>query len=326
MTIPTLELNDGNTIPQLGYGVFLVPADDAERAVSEALKAGYRHIDTAAIYKNEEGVGAAIAKSGIPRDELFITTKLWNDRHDGDEPDRAIDESLEKLGLDAVDLYLVHWPTPANDNYVHAWEKMIGIRERGLARSIGVSNHLVPHLERLVADADTDDADTGGLYFLPYLLGERSPHWNPDARGAFVGIGRHHGRAHLMRAVLEGVALNLATCIGAFREAGATIDRVDAVGGGAASDAWLQIMADVWGVPVRRRSVVEEANSLGAAVVGAVGLGLVDSFAAARDLSEVTAEFTPDAARHDTYRARLARFDDAYGALAPWFAAHERRA
>ncbi|MEJ6555830.1 aldo/keto reductase [Microbacterium esteraromaticum] len=158
MTIPTLELNDGHTIPQLGYGVFLVPADDAERAVTEALEAGYRHIDTAAIYRNEEGVGAAIAKSGIPRDELFITTKLWNDRHDGDEPDKAIDESLEKLGLDAVDLYLVHWPTPANDNYVHAWQKMIGIRERGLARSIGVSNHLVPHLERLVAETGVTPA------------------------------------------------------------------------------------------------------------------------------------------------------------------------
>ncbi|MEV7633511.1 aldo/keto reductase [Microbacterium sp. NPDC089318] len=158
MTIPTLELNDGNTIPQLGYGVFLVPADEAERAVSEALEAGYRHIDTAAIYGNEEGVGAAIAKSGIPRDELFITTKLWNDRHDADEPDKAIDESLEKLGLDAVDLYLVHWPTPANDNYVHAWEKMIGIRERGLARSIGVSNHLVPHLERIVAETGVTPA------------------------------------------------------------------------------------------------------------------------------------------------------------------------
>jgi len=158
MTIPTLELNDGHTIPQLGYGVFLVPADDAERAVTEALEAGYRHIDTAAIYRNEEGVGAAIAKSGIPRDELFITTKLWNDRHDGDEPDKAIDESLEKLGLDAVDLYLVHWPTPADDNYVHAWQKMIGIRERGLARSIGVSNHLVPHLERLVAETGVTPA------------------------------------------------------------------------------------------------------------------------------------------------------------------------
>ena len=158
MTIPSLELNDGNSIPQLGFGVFLVPADEAERAVSEALEAGYRHIDTAAIYRNEEGVGAAIAKSGIPRDELYITTKLWNDRHDGDEPDRAIDESLTKLGLDAVDLYLVHWPTPANDNYAHAWEKMIGIRERGLTRSIGVSNHLVPHLDRIVAETGVTPA------------------------------------------------------------------------------------------------------------------------------------------------------------------------
>ncbi|MDR7233700.1 xylulokinase [Agrococcus sp. BE272] len=177
-------------------------------------------------------------------------------------------------------------------------------------------------LAELVAQADTDDAATGGLYFLPYLLGERAPRWNPDARGAFVGIGRHHGRAHLVRAVLEGVAFNLAVCIDAFRESGSTIDRIDAVGGGAASDAWLQIMADVWGVPVRRRSVVEEANSLGAAVVGAMGLGLVDSFAAARDLSEVTAEFVPDAGRHDQYRQRLGRFDEAYAALEPWFGAH----
>ncbi|MGQ7311523.1 aldo/keto reductase [Microbacterium arabinogalactanolyticum] len=150
MTTPTVEFNDGHSIPQLGYGVFKVPADEAERAVSQAFEAGYRHIDTAAIYGNEEGVGAAIAKSGIARSELFITTKLWNDRHHDDEPDKAIAESLEKLGLEQVDLYLVHWPTPAKDDYVHAWEKMIGIRERGLARSIGVSNHLVPHLERIV--------------------------------------------------------------------------------------------------------------------------------------------------------------------------------
>lgn len=154
MTIPALPLNDGRTIPQLGYGVFKVPAADAERAVSEALAAGYRHIDTAAIYGNEEGVGAAIAKSGIARDELYVTTKLWNDRHHGDEPDAAIRESLDKLGLDVVDLYLVHWPTPAKDDYVHAWEKLIGIRERGLARSIGVSNFLVPHLERIAAETD----------------------------------------------------------------------------------------------------------------------------------------------------------------------------
>lgn len=152
MTIPALPLNDGHRIPQLGYGVFKVPADDTERAVSEAFELGYRHIDTAAIYGNEEGVGAAIAASGIPRDELFITTKLWNDRHDGDEPDAAIAESLDKLGLGHVDLYLVHWPTPARDNYVHAWQKLIELREKGLTSSIGVSNFLVPHLERIVAE------------------------------------------------------------------------------------------------------------------------------------------------------------------------------
>ena len=152
MTIPTLQLLDGNRIPQVGYGVFKVPADDTRRAVLEAFELGYRHIDTAAIYGNEEGVGAAIAESGIPRDELFITTKLWNARHDGDEPRAALGESLDKLGLDAVDLYLVHWPTPARDNYVHAWERLIDLREQGLTRSIGVSNFLVPHLERIIAE------------------------------------------------------------------------------------------------------------------------------------------------------------------------------
>ncbi|WP_194421912.1 aldo/keto reductase [Microbacterium abyssi] len=158
MTIPLTTLNDGHTIPQLGYGVFLVPADDAERAVSEALEVGYRHIDTAAIYGNEEGVGAAIAKSGIARSELFITTKLWNDRHDGDEPDKAIAESLEKLGIEQVDLYLVHWPTPAKDNYVHAFAKLIELREQGLTRSIGVSNFLVEHLDRVVKETGVTPA------------------------------------------------------------------------------------------------------------------------------------------------------------------------
>ena len=151
MTIPTLTLNDGRTIPPLGYGVFKVPPQDTERAVSEALEIGYRHIDTAAIYRNEEGVGSAIAAAGIPRGELFVTTKLWNDRQAGTEPRAAIAESLERLGLDRVDLYLVHWPAPANDQYLNAWERMIEIREAGLTGSIGVSNHLVPHLERIVS-------------------------------------------------------------------------------------------------------------------------------------------------------------------------------
>ncbi|WP_431799284.1 aldo/keto reductase [Microbacterium kunmingense] len=151
MTIPTVTLNDGHEIPQLGYGVFLVPPEDTERAVSEALEIGYRHIDTAAIYRNEEGVGAAIAKSGIPRDELFITTKLWNDRQGGDEPLAAVDESLGKLGLHHVDLYLIHWPAPKRGTYVNAWEKLVAIREAGKARSIGVSNFHVSHLEEVIA-------------------------------------------------------------------------------------------------------------------------------------------------------------------------------
>ncbi|WP_029144635.1 aldo/keto reductase [Microbacterium luticocti] len=150
MSVPEITLNDGTRIPQLGYGTFKVPADDAQRAVSEALELGYRHIDTAAVYGNEQGVGAAIAASGIPRDELFVTTKLWNDRHDGDQPRAALGESLERLGLEQVDLYLIHWPTPAKDDYLHAWQRLIELRADGLARSIGVSNFLVPHLEKIV--------------------------------------------------------------------------------------------------------------------------------------------------------------------------------
>ncbi|MGW5446227.1 xylulokinase [Streptomyces asiaticus] len=174
--------------------------------------------------------------------------------------------------------------------------------------------------ERIVRTlADIEDADTTGLYFLPHLLGERSPYWNADARGAFVGLSRHHGPAHLARAVLEGVAFNLATCVDAFREAGHPVDRVDAIGGGAASDTWLRILADVWGASIRRRSIVEEANSLGAAVTAAVGSGLVDGFEAARGLSDVRAQFDPCADRHRDYTARHQEFLDAYRGLEPWF-------
>lgn len=167
-----------------------------------------------------------------------------------------------------------------------------------------------------VADVE---AASDGLFFLPHLLGERSPHWNPAAAGAFVGLSRQHQRPHLARAVLEGVAFNLATCLGAFREAGTTITRIDAIGGGAASSTWLQILADVWGVKIRRRSIVEEANSLGAAVTAAVGLGWID-FSAAGELSEVTAEFEPDPSRTADYADRHRIFQDAYVALEPWFA------
>ncbi|WAC66475.1 aldo/keto reductase [Agrococcus sp. SL85] len=140
MTISTLTLNDGRTIPQLGFGVFKVDPAETERIVTDALEAGYRHIDTAAIYGNEEGVGAALAKSGIARDELFVTTKLWNDRRGEAEARAALGESLEKLGLDRVDLYLIHWPTPANGSPVETWQTLASLRDEGLTTSIGVSN------------------------------------------------------------------------------------------------------------------------------------------------------------------------------------------
>jgi 2,5-diketo-D-gluconate reductase A len=153
-SVPTITLNDGNTIPQLGFGVFKVEPTETTRIVTDALEVGYRHIDTAAIYGNEEGVGQALASSGIDRSELFVTTKLWNDKQGTQSALDAFDESLEKLGLDYVDLYLIHWPSPANDKFVEAWKTLAQIRESGRARSIGVSNFLVPHLDRIITETD----------------------------------------------------------------------------------------------------------------------------------------------------------------------------
>jgi 2,5-diketo-D-gluconate reductase A len=153
-SVPTLELNDGRTIPQLGFGVFKVDPAETEKIVATALESGYRHIDTAAVYGNEEGVGKAIATSGIPRDELFITTKLWNNDQGTDSALAAIDTSLGKLGLDHVDLYLIHWPAPKIDRYLESWQALGQIQAQGKASSIGVSNFLVPHLERLLAETD----------------------------------------------------------------------------------------------------------------------------------------------------------------------------
>ncbi|GAA1851017.1 aldo/keto reductase [Microbacterium koreense] len=150
--VPRIALNSGYDIPQLGYGVFKVPPQETEKFVSEALEIGYRHIDTAAIYDNEEGVGAAIATSGIPRDEIFLTTKLWNDRQAGDEPRAALEESITKLGVDYVDLYLVHWPAPDNGQFVNAWRHLAALSEGDAIRSIGVSNFLPEHLEKIHAE------------------------------------------------------------------------------------------------------------------------------------------------------------------------------
>ncbi|MFO7691126.1 MAG: aldo/keto reductase, partial [Cryobacterium sp.] len=152
--VPTLTLNDGHTIPQLGFGVFKVEPDETTRIVSDALEVGYRHIDTAAIYGNEQGVGTALAGSGISRAELFITTKLWNDKQGTASAFDAFEASLEKLGLDYVDLYLIHWPAPANGRYVESWKTLEKIRESGRARSIGVSNFLEPHLDTLLQSTD----------------------------------------------------------------------------------------------------------------------------------------------------------------------------
>jgi 2,5-diketo-D-gluconate reductase A len=154
-SVPTLTLNDGNTIPQLGFGVFKVDPAQTERIVSDALEVGYRHIDTAAIYGNEEGVGKAIAASGIPRDELFITTKLYNNDQGTQSAFDAMALSLEKLGLEHVDLYLIHWPSPKQDRYVESWKALEQLKAQGKTRSIGVSNFLVHHLERVIAESGT---------------------------------------------------------------------------------------------------------------------------------------------------------------------------
>ena len=153
--IPTLTLNTGAEIPQLGFGVFKVPPQETVAAVGTALEAGYRSIDTAALYGNEGPVGEAIAASGIPRDELFVTTKLWNDKQAHDAALAAFEESLGLLGLDYVDLYLIHWPAPQADRYVEAWRTLEELRDEGRARAIGVSNFQPAHLRRLLDETDT---------------------------------------------------------------------------------------------------------------------------------------------------------------------------
>jgi len=155
MTVPQIELNDGNSIPQLGFGVFKVDPEETERIVTDALEVGYRHLDTAMIYGNEVGVGNAIKASGVPRNELFITTKLWNsDQGTGSARD-AMDLSLEKLGLDYVDLYLIHWPRPDLDLYLDTWLTMEQLKAEGKTRSIGVSNFHRPHLDKILAGSET---------------------------------------------------------------------------------------------------------------------------------------------------------------------------
>jgi len=152
--VPTLPMNDGRAIPQLGFGVFQIPQDETEVAVTTALQEGYRLIDTAQGYQNEEGVGAALAASDIPRDEVFVTTKLTNSEQGYDKTMAAFDASMAKLGLDVLDLFLIHWPLPMFDLYVETWRAFEKLQADGRIRSIGVSNFEIEHFERLAAETD----------------------------------------------------------------------------------------------------------------------------------------------------------------------------
>jgi xylulokinase len=173
--------------------------------------------------------------------------------------------------------------------------------------------------QALLARAAGVEAAAEGLFFLPYLMGERAPIWDAHVRAVFVGLSRHHGPAHLARAVLEGVAFNLYGTLQALGQTVRQIEAVEAVGGGARNDDWLRIMADIWGVPVRRRTIVDEANSLGAAVVGGTAVGLIDDWAAARALSSIDFEAVPDPVRHERAVADHERFVDTYERLRSWF-------
>src|ERR1700755_2806040 len=159
-TVPNLNLNDGHQIPQLGFGVFQIPPGDTAKSVIEALEVGYRHIDTAEMYRNERGVGEGIRAAGLDRDQVYITSKLNNGYHRPDDARRAFDQTLAELGYDYVDLFLIHWPLPTlyGGDFVSTWKVMEEFQRQGRARSIGVSNFQVPHLERLARETEVTPA------------------------------------------------------------------------------------------------------------------------------------------------------------------------
>ncbi|MGI9083772.1 MAG: aldo/keto reductase [Aeromicrobium sp.] len=196
MTVPTIDLNNGVSIPQLGFGVFQVPPEDTVGVVTQALDAGYRHIDTARIYRNEKGVGEAIAASSLSPDDIFVTTKLWNTDHGTDEVLEAFDGSMGRLGLDVLDLYLIHWPAPQQDRFVDTWKAFEKLHADGRVRAIGVSNFRVEDLQRLL-DLGLTVPVVNQIELHPYLTQDelRSFHdaheivteaWSPIAQGAVL--------------------------------------------------------------------------------------------------------------------------------------------
>ncbi|MFE9726710.1 aldo/keto reductase [Streptomyces sp. NPDC005794] len=209
-TVPTVTLNNGVTIPQLGFGVFQVPDDETTAAVTGALEAGYRSIDTAAVYGNETGVGRALADSGLAREELFVTTKLWNADQGYDSALAAFDASLAKLGLDHVDLYLIHWPTPARDLYVDTWRALEKLLADGRIRAAGVSNFQPAHLRRLREESSLVPAvnqielhpglQQSELRAVHAEYGIATEAWSPLAQGALlddavlVSLAERHGK------------------------------------------------------------------------------------------------------------------------------------
>ena len=210
--VPPIILNNGVEMPQLGFGVWQVPDDEAERAVATALESGYRSIDTAAIYGNEAGTGRAVAASGVPREDVFVTTKLWNSDHGYDKTMRAFDTSLTKLGLEYVDLYLIHWPTPARDRYVDTYKALEKLYSDGRVRAIGVSNFEPDHLRRLIDETSVVPA-VDQIELHPHLQqhaareyhaeqGIATEAWSPLGSGkgllevpAIVAIAQKHGRS-----------------------------------------------------------------------------------------------------------------------------------
>jgi DNA-binding LacI/PurR family transcriptional regulator len=190
-SIPQLTLNDGNTIPQLGFGVYKIPADETADAVVAALDAGYRHIDTAAFYENERGVGEGVRRSGLARSEVFVTSKVWWTENGYDSSLRSFDRSLELLGFDSVDLFLIHWPAPKSDRYVETWHALERVRVEGRARSIGVANFHPHHLERLAGESATQHLIELGHRRIGYVAGPE--HYLPTRQKAA-------GRESAMRA------------------------------------------------------------------------------------------------------------------------------